>query len=184
MYLEALDPAAVPAHPAEIVLDPAAADAGTRCRLSGPALRTFANLAARWQLSETERVRLLGRPSRSTYYGWLDKAGRRQPVTLSLDTLLRLSALFGIHKGLGILFATEGEALTWLRSPNSGPVFGGQRPLDLLTSGTQDGLLLVRRYIDAWRGGIFAAPGPGEAATEPAQGTDIIIVDDRRRRGH
>jgi hypothetical protein len=58
---------------------------------------------------------------------------------------------------LGIIFVREGEAARWLRSPNQGIVFGGQSPMDLITSGDQDALRSVRRHLDAWRGGIFHA---------------------------
>jgi hypothetical protein len=46
----------------------------------------------------------------------------------------------------------------WLKKPHDAPVFGGQPPLNLLTSG----LMLVRRYLDAWRGGVFAAPNAAD----------------------
>lgn len=143
-----------------------------RERLSGPALRTWARLADRWELKEVERLRVLGQPVRSTYYGWLSKAQRGEDVVLPLDTLLRLSAVFGIHKGLAIVFMDASDGLVWLRSPNASPVFGGQRPLDLITSGTQDGIMAVRRYIDAWRGGVFASPN---RADEEPVGEPIII---------
>ncbi|HMR32129.1 MAG TPA: MbcA/ParS/Xre antitoxin family protein [Geminicoccaceae bacterium] len=178
MAMQAAGPVIGAAGPADMVVDPALADPATRRRLSGPALRTFLGLADRWQLGEAQRLRILGQPGRSTYYAWLDKARRREAVTLPLDTLLRLSALFGIQKGLGILFARGGDALAWLSAPNAGPVFGGQRPLDLVISGTQDGLMLVRRHLDAWRGGNFSAPSPN--AGPPLRDDDIVIVDDRR----
>jgi hypothetical protein len=153
-------------------VDVGATDAAERRRLSGPALRTWARLADRWGLSEAERLRVLGQPARSTYHAWLERARNRGDVVLPLDTLLRLSAAFGIHKGLALVFADEAEGLAWLRTSNGGPVFGGQRPLDLVTAGTQDGLLTVRRYLDAWRGGVFAAPN--RADLEPV-GEPIIV---------
>jgi len=73
-------------------------------------------------------------------------------VLLPVDTLLRLSAVLAIHKNLRILFARAEDENAWLNSPNDAPVFAGQPPIDLVTNGTQDGLVLVRRYLDAWRG--------------------------------
>lgn len=174
------DPAIRPGPP---TVDLGTIDAATCRRMGAPALRTFVRIADAWRLGEAERRSILGRPSRSTYYGWLDKAKRGQDVSLSLDQLLRLSALFGIVKGLAIVFARPGEAATWLRSPNTGPLFGGQRPLDLITSGSQDGLVQVRRYLDAWRGGVFAAPGLAIDDEEPLAATDLVIVDDCGRGG-
>ena len=58
------------------------------------ALRTFFNIARRWQLTTSEQLTLLG-VSRSTLYEW--KAGR---VKAGLDavTLERLSYVFGIFR--------------------------------------------------------------------------------------
>jgi hypothetical protein len=47
----------------------------------------------------------------------------------------------------------------------------------LLTSGTQDGILLVRRYLDAWRGGQAAAPVPGAAFEQtPILDQDLVFA--------
>lgn len=66
----------------------------------------------------------------------------------------RISAVLGIHQGLGILLPTEQLGVEWLRTPHDAVVFGGQPPLDLVTSGTQDGLLTVRRFLDGARAGL------------------------------
>ncbi len=148
-----------------------------RRQLSGPGLRTFLNIAEQWQLTETERRLILGLPSRSTFHGWIAKARRGDEITLSVDELLRISLILGIYKDLKIIFPRDDEAARWLRSPNSGPVFGGQTPLALITSGTQDALLLLRRYLDAWRGGTFAAPIPGfDDAGSPMSDQDLAFV--------
>ncbi len=129
-----------------------------RRRLSGPGLRTFLNIADAWQLSEKERLAVLGQPSRSAYYGWVKKAQEGNDLTLGVDILLRVSAVLGIHKALTILFRQPEQALIWLRGAHQGLPFSGQAPISLLTSGTQDGLLSLRRYLDAWRGGNAAQP--------------------------
>lgn len=150
---------------------------GDRARLGGPALRTFAAIADAWGLGEAERLAVLGQPGRSTYYGWLAKAQDGRPVSLSLDTLLRISAVLGVYKALALIFVRDGEALAWLGSANDGPVFGGQPPLSLITSGTQDGILLVRRYLDAWRGGQAAGPIAGAAFEQaPIADGDLVFA--------
>lgn len=163
-----------PVAPADV--DPALADAATRRRLGGPAMRTFVNIANRWGLSEAEKLRVLGLPGRSTYYGWIDKARRERTLPLGLDVLLRISAVLGIHKALRIVFPNDRDAEAWLLAANRGPSFGGQRPIDLITGGTQDGLLTVRRHLDAWRGGPFAAPNQADEGAEPLAETDVVIV--------
>lgn len=162
-------------HPSKDPVDLADVDASTRSRVSGPGLRTFKAIADRWGLSEAERRSILGDPPRSTYHGWIRKAERREPLTLPLDTLLRISAILGIHKALGILFVREHEALAWLRSPHAGPLFGGQSPMALILSGSQDGILQVRRYLDAWRGGLRGAPAAGSGVA-PVSRDDIVFA--------
>jgi hypothetical protein len=131
-------------------------ESGKRRQASGPGLRTFLSIAELWELSEDERLCVLGRPARSTYHLWVSKARHRAELTLPLDTLLRISAVLGVYKGLRIIFTRDADGLSWLKSANAGVVFGGQSPLALVTAGTQDGIMLVRRYLDAWRGGMFA----------------------------
>jgi uncharacterized protein (DUF2384 family) len=160
--------------PAQV--DPALADTAERRRLSGPAMRSFLAIADRWRLSEEQRLRLLGLPGRSTFYAWAERARRGERLTLGFDILLRISAVLGIHKGLRIVFPREQDAIAWLSAPNRGPLFGGQRPVDLITCGTQDSLLAVRRHLDAWRGGQFAAPDAADRDAPPLRDQDIIIV--------
>lgn len=151
-------------------------DPKSRERLGAPALRTFAAIAERWGLTEAQRLNILGLPGRSTYHLWLAKAREKRSVLLPLDTLLRLSAVLGIHKDLNILFGRPEEQGAWLNNPHDAPVFGGQPPLALVTNGTQDGLMLVRRYLDAWRGGLFAAPNSVDKNFAPYTDEDIVIV--------
>ncbi|MGZ9142714.1 MAG: antitoxin Xre-like helix-turn-helix domain-containing protein, partial [Candidatus Binatia bacterium] len=64
-------------------------DPDVRKTMSGPAMRTFFNLADRWKLTVGERRALLGWPSESTYHNY-----RNGNVgTLSYDVLTRISLL-------------------------------------------------------------------------------------------
>jgi hypothetical protein len=159
------------------ILDASRFQPTQRHRLSSPGLRTFLNIADEWRLSEQERLRVLGFPARSTFHDWIRKVRQRIDITLSADELIRISALLGIYKDLKIIFPRDEDAARWLRSSNTGPVFGGQAPLALITSGTQDALMLVRRYLDAWRGGAFAAPVPGFVdAAAPLTDADLAFI--------
>lgn len=140
-----------------------------RERTSAPGLRTFRAIADRFDLSEAERIAILGDPGRSTYHQWMKKAREHQPLTLPLDTLLRISAILGIYKALTILFEDESQALVWLNGPHRGTLFAGASPMAYMLEGGHDGLMSVRRYLDAWRGGSigFGAPeGSFKAVTE------------------
>ena len=143
--------------------------------MSGPGLRTFCNIAERWGLSEADRIAALGYPGRSTYHSWMRKAAGREKITLPFDTLVRISAILGIHKDLSILFHEEYQALQWLTSSHCGTDFAGRSPLSLIVENGQDGMMIVRRYIDAWRGG-FMGHGAPTRSFEPVTEEDVIFV--------
>jgi uncharacterized protein (DUF2384 family) len=73
--------------------------------------------------------------------------------SLSQDTLTRVSALIGIFKALRLLFS-EPLADEWVKLPNKGQLFEGRRPIDVMIDGGIPKLLLVRRHVDALRGGL------------------------------
>lgn len=146
-----------------------------RQSLSSPAIRAFVKLCDLWQLNEKERLVLLGSVARSTFYAWAQKASKGAKLTLPLDVLLRISALLGIHKALRIIFTTKDDGIEWLYRSNQGRNFGGQSPKEIMLSGTQDGLMQVRRHLDAWRGGVFAYPSP-DFNQPPISTEDIVIV--------
>lgn len=124
-------------------------DPQTRKRLSGPALRTFFNVAAAWGLSIAEQRALLGWPAASTYHKY--KSGDHGVLTF--DTLTRLSLILGIYKTLQVLYPETTFADAWVRMPNSHPLFRGRRALDVMVDGGIDGLYRVRRLLDGRRGG-------------------------------
>lgn len=138
-----------------------------RKRLSAPALRTFLAIADLWRLTEEQRLLILGFPSRSTYQSWCKQAREHGAITLDVDVLTRISAVLGIHQALQILFPAEQDGVAWLRMPHQATVFGGHPPLDIVTGGTLDGLLTVRRFLDAARGGLYMAPNAIDRDAEP-----------------
>jgi hypothetical protein len=173
MSLAKRKPVEVAAGPG--VLDLSRFSAANRRRLSGPALRTFLSIADLWGLSEDERLLVLGLPSRSTYYNWIKAVREHRDITLDLDMLTRISAVLGVHQALGVLHASEREGVAWLRNPHAAPLFGGRAPLELLTCGTQDGLISVRRFLDAARGGLYMPPGDLDRDFRPYDDAEIVF---------
>lgn len=128
-------------------LDPAAI--AVRSGLARPALRTFFRIAEAWALTTEEQMKLLGSPSRSTFFAW-----KRQGVDrLPRDVLERLSYVLGIWKALQILLPDPASADAWIRRPNQAPPFGGASALDRMLSGNVADLYVVRQYLDGERGG-------------------------------
>ena len=119
-----------------------------RKRMSGPAIRTFLNIAKKWELTVHEQSGLLGWPAASTYHKY--KAG--YVGTLTFDTLIRLSLVLGIYKDLHVLYPDPELANRWMRLPNANSLFGGGTPLEFVINNGVDGLYKVRRLLDARRG--------------------------------
>lgn len=120
-----------------------------RQELSAPALRAFFRISEMWRLNVAEQMILLGITARSTFFKW-----KKDPnVELPKDTLERISYLLGIYKALQILLPDPYAADAWVRQPNQAPLFGGRSALDRMLSGHVADLFMVRRYLDAQRGG-------------------------------
>ena len=146
-----------------------------RTRTSGPGLRVFQKIADRLGLSVAERIVILGDPSRSTYYRWLMKANHRRPIALSLDTLLRISAKIGIYRALTFLFEDEAQGMLWLKGIHKSPHFAGNSPLRSMLEGGLNGLMSVRRYLDAWCSGNLDSGTHGDIF-EPVAERDLIFI--------
>jgi hypothetical protein len=123
-------------------------DPKVRRQMSGPAIRTFFNIADAWQLSNDEQRALLGWPPESTFFKY--KGG--DIGILSFDTLMRVSLVLGIYKDLHILYPEPELADRWIKLPNSNALFGGRPALGLMIDSGMDGLYQVRRLLDGRRG--------------------------------
>jgi hypothetical protein len=150
-------------------------DPVNRRRLSAPGLRTFLRIADHWGLNEQQRLLILGYPSRSRYNSWCKRVQQHEQLTLNVDVLMRISAVLGIYQGLRVLNADEQHAVEWLRTPHKAIIFGGHPPLDLVTCGTQDSLLTVRRFLDSACGGHYMPPGKLDAGFLGYDDADIVV---------
>ena len=101
-----------------------------------------------WKLTNAEAAKLFdvptatwGRMKDGTYKGRLDQ-----------DKITRASLIIGIFKGLRLLFngpLTYG----WIKTPNAGPGFNGQTPVQVMIKGGIPAMMTIRQHIDALRGG-------------------------------
>ena|SRR5690606_24994063 len=123
-------------------------DKGVRERLSSGALRAFFNIMERWKVRDEDARALLGGISNGPYYE-LKKNPER---VLDADRLQRISYLVGIFKALHILYS-EALADAWVTRPNTNRIFAGLSPLEFMVRGGLPSLAIVRRLLDARRGG-------------------------------
>jgi hypothetical protein len=108
-------------------------------------LEAFFAIAEHWRLSTDEQIVLLGSPGRSTFFKWKKDGGALPP-----DTRERLSHILGITKSLRILFTQDDRGDAWIRA--KARYFDGASALDVMLEGMA-GIIRVRRYLDAQRGG-------------------------------
>jgi hypothetical protein len=125
-------------------------DEAARKRLTPAAVSGVVRLAEIWRLTSVEVCALVGDVSERT---WFRMKKGDWSGSLSQDTLTRVSALIGIFKALRLLFS-EPLADEWVKLPNKGQLFEGRRPIDVMIDGGIPKLLLVRRHVDALRGGL------------------------------
>ena len=120
-----------------------------RERLSRSAIKAFLNIMEKWGVRDEDARALLGGMSNGPFYEMKKNPNR----TLDADTLTRLSYLVGIFKALNILYS-EALADAWIQRPNANRIFGGQTPLAYMIKGGLPALQVVRRLLDARRGGM------------------------------
>jgi len=106
-------------------------------RVSTVAKKTFFEIMNCWRVKTEDARRLLGMPSRGTFFAWKKGEG---------GTLSR-----GIYKGLQLLFSDPAQADAWVSKPND--AFAGRSALDRMMGGNVSDLHAVRSYIDHVRGG-------------------------------
>jgi hypothetical protein len=128
---------------------PNLADPAVRKSLSESSLKIFVNIAAKWDLNESQSRGLLGGVASSTFHAWKTAP---QGKHLDQDTLTRISLVIGIYKALNIYFG-EPWADRWITLQNRGTLFAGQTPIDYMIRRGQPGMAEVRRMLDSWRGG-------------------------------
>ena len=139
------------AYPATMYAPPALPDlsrADERRRLSPSALRAFFNIMEKWQVRDEDARQLLGGVSNGTFYQMKQNPNR----VLDQDRLLRISYLIGIFKALNILYSAR-LSDQWVRLQNTNPIFAGRTPLEYMLQGGTPAMQVVRRLLDARRGG-------------------------------
>ena len=129
---------------------PNLADPQIREQLTPNSVGGMVKLAEFWRLSSAEVCGLMGVDSERT---WFRMKKSEWTGVLSQDQLTRVSAMIGLFKGLRLLFSLP-LADEWVRLPNKGSLFNGQRPIDVMIAGGIPTMFEVRSYIDALRGGL------------------------------
>mgnify|MGYP003639109266 FL=1 len=67
---------------------------------------------------------------------------------INVDQMIRLSAPIGIYRSLELYFDTS-IARSWILLPNQGPLFAGDKPVELMIDRSLPYMLSVRHYLEA-----------------------------------
>jgi len=103
-------------------------------------------LLDRWELSNQDKLELLGIPQCTTSI--LARYRRGQPLPAHRDALERVGHLLAIHKGLRLYFPHNPDiAYGWISTRNQD--LGGISPVDLIRRDGFSGLLAVRDYVES-----------------------------------
>lgn len=113
------------------------------------ALKGFFGICREWDCTQEEMMQLLGSVSRDT----LAKYQKLPHVTLSQDTLERISYILGIYKSLRVMYPTAERANLRIRLETSEPPFLGASALDFMALGSMKHLAETRRYFEAKQAG-------------------------------
>ena len=111
-----------------------------------PALADFLKVTSAWRLTDYEARELFG-ISRRVHRQL--KNGRQ--ATVERNQSARISLLTEIYKGLHVLYGGR-QADTWVRSPNSNPLFCGDPPLAYMLRGGIGAVVRVRDFVGCWSG--------------------------------
>lgn len=111
------------------------------------ALKGFFGICREWNCAQEEMMQLLGGVSRDT----LAQYEKLPHVTLSRDTLERISYILGIYKSLRVMYPTAERANRRVRLETSEAPFAGASALDFMARGSLKHLAETRRYFDAKR---------------------------------
>jgi uncharacterized protein (DUF2384 family) len=118
-------------------------------RLSPSAIKAFFNIMDKWGVRDDDARELLGGISNGRFYDMKKNPER----ILNADELTRISCLVGVFKALNILYSQK-LADAWMQRPNTNRIFAGGTPLAYMMRGGLPAMQVVRRLLDARRGGM------------------------------
>ena len=118
-------------------------------KIASTTAKALVRLADYWRLKNADAAHLIGVSGRT----WERMKGGSWSGRFSQDQLQRASALIGLYKALHLYFS-DALADEWVMLENTGPMFGGRRPLHVMAEGGLPAILDIRDYVDALRGGV------------------------------
>jgi uncharacterized protein (DUF2384 family) len=113
---------------------------------TGVGFKLFTAIMQKWGVKPAQARILLGNIPRTTFHEWQKQAHPK----LSHDTMVRISYIIGIVKGLRIIFGNTERADNWVNKPNKR--LNGKTALEFMLHGEIMDMDYIRSLIDTARG--------------------------------
>ena len=111
------------------------------------AAEVYALVVEAWKLDDSDAERLLDVDSET----WMRIKNGKWSGLLDREQLMRISAIIGLHEALHSYFNEE-LANCWVKRPNTGAIFSGCKPLDVMIEGGLPVMIKARNYMGALPG--------------------------------
>ena len=108
------------------------------------ALEVYTHIVESWKLDDSGAEKMLAVDSNA----WMQIKNGTWSGSLGQEQLMRISAVIGLHRALHSCF-NESLANRWVKRPNTGPIFSGDKPIDVMIKGGLQVMIKVRRYMSS-----------------------------------
>lgn len=105
------------------------------------------SILRRWKVADADAVRILGGIDVQKLQADLDAGIPLVNLPQGFET--RIGHLLGIYKGLHTLFTDPQQADSWIKRPNTHPIFSGESALYFVLDGDIEALVKLLQYIRA-----------------------------------
>ena len=116
-------------------------DAVSRARV---ATKAYARIVRAWQLDDLSARRMISVDSHT----WAQIKGEAWSNPLEKEQLMRISAIINLYEVLHSCF-NDDLADRWVKRPNTGSIFSGRKPVDVMIEGGLPVMMKTWHYMSA-----------------------------------
>ena len=106
------------------------------------AAKVCAGIVKSWKLDDSDAEKMLAVDSQT----WMRIKNGKWKGLLDHEVLVRISAIIGIYKALHSCFSDD-LADRWIKRPNTGRIFSGRKPVDVMIEEGLPVMLETRHYL-------------------------------------
>ena len=125
-------------HVGDLFADPYTAQVATE---------VYAHIVGAWKLDDSDAEKLLS----VNHQSWMRIKNGEWSGLLDREQLMRISAIIGLHEALHSCF-NEDLANSWVKRPNTGSIFSGRKPIEVMIEGGLPVMIEARDYMGALLG--------------------------------